>query len=63
MKLLCITALLVANVRYVPKADIAILNRSSRLRRCFGELFPRRCEELQCDSRKAIFSAANKAER
>ena len=25
-------------------------------------LFPRRCEELQCDSRKAIFSAANKAE-
>ena len=25
-------------------------------------LFPRRCEELQCDSRKAIFSAANRAE-
>src|SRR6516165_10022811 len=25
-------------------------------------LFPGRCEELQCDSRKATFSAANKAE-
>jgi hypothetical protein len=25
-------------------------------------LFPRRCEELQCNSRKAIFSATNKAE-
>jgi len=25
-------------------------------------IIPRRCEELQCDFRKAIFSAANKAE-
>jgi hypothetical protein len=49
------------DVRFVPKADVASLNRSPRLRRCFGDLFPRRYEGLQCDSRKAIFSATYKA--
>ena len=49
------------NVRFVPKADIAGLDRSP-LGGAASAIIPRRCEELQCDFRKAIFSAANKAE-
>ena len=44
------------------KRTSLVLIDPPRLRRCFGDLFPRRCEGLQCDSRKAIFSAVNEAE-
>src|SRR6516162_3234015 len=37
------------------------LNRSQCWRHCVGNYSRERCEELQCDSRKATFGAANKA--
>jgi hypothetical protein len=50
--------------RVVPMSDSggAASKSITSLAALSRRLFPRRCEELQCDSRKAIFSAANKAE-
>ena len=50
------------DVRFVPKAESHQSYSITSLATLSRWLFLRRCEELQCDFRKAIFSVANKAE-
>jgi hypothetical protein len=50
------------HVRFVPKADIAKSKSNAVSASLCQRLIREKCEELQCDSRNATFSTANKAE-